>query len=1112
MSASDLRQKIILDRGRNLLVSAGAGTGKTTVLVERFLSMVLSGEARVSEVLALTFTDKAATEMKSRILKRLSEAGREAEKRALESASISTFHAFASKILKEHPLEAGVDPGFRVLEEEEADLFREQALDSVFEKFAAEKREIFWEILALWEEDTLRKSILKLVEAARCHGKSVQIWCADISKFETPNFKQEIRNLLEALGENELAKEFKDFAAQSVWDWDLIQDFREWMAPFSRRKKDKEKWTEIIQACRGFVASQVEEKAQKYRPEWEAMAQAFEINYQALKRQEGALDFGDLETKMLELFESQDVASRKLCERLRSQFRFILVDEFQDTSEGQARLVHFLASPGNLFFVGDLKQSIYGFRGASPEQFQKKEAAYQNPAEGFSVPLLENFRTQPPILDFIHRFFETLWKEDGFRFQPLLARTPEPFLEVKNPALQIPVEILVAEKTDDETLAQARLREAHAIADRIRAFQDEGIAYGDMVILFQAMTASAIYEQALKQAGIPYFVVSGRGFYHRHEIKDIMQLLAFLENPLDDIPLAAVFRSPMVRLSEDALYWLAKSAKSENEMTPLYSALQDFENHPHLAHTDKEKICIFKNWIKIWFEAKDRLSLAELLEDILDRTQYAAVMLADSQGVRRYANLKKLVDLAREAEERERMSLGAFVRRVQKLERREIRESEAQIEAERSGRVVRLMSVHAAKGMEFKVVFVADLGHEKRSSGSKRLLADPNLGFGFQIWNEKDSDWEESLSWIRLEDAIRDRERAEWKRLFYVALTRAKQRLILSGVAQPRKKTKDFFRDMNSWMDWVLAAQENVAELCRFMILGSGMLRHMTLCAAEKKSFRQLLESKEPPNLEELIPEKKDRDKSEAALEALQVRLSPIISRPVRAIDLSVSQLVAFSKSLEKSLNPDEASILLSEKPEIFSRDEEELMSAADFGTRIHRVLERLNFKRPQAELKSLIEECFRGSAASEFEEAHQIINTFSKSDFCQEIAKSKRVFRELPFVLNERHGRIHGVLDLVLESSNGDWTVVDYKTSSGSEEKSESLGYVTQILIYALALQRLVGTAPSFGKVYYLKNQKMHVIDIHKTHLLEIEQKLRIWQERWIEGHALTSEAMVRV
>lgn len=1100
MNTSDLRQKIILDRGRHLLVSAGAGTGKTTVLVDRFLSIVLSGEARVNEVLALTFTDKAATEMKSRILKRLSEAGREAEKRALESASISTFHAFASKVLKEHPLEAGVDPGFRVLEEEEADLFREQALDSVFEKFASEKRELFLELLALWEEETLRKAILKLVEAARCHGKSVQAWCAHIQKYETPDFKHPIRNLLESLGEDELAKEFKNFAAQSVWDWDLIRDFREWTKPFSRRKKEKEKWTELGKLCRQFLAAHLEEKSQVFRPEWESLAQAFETHYQALKRQEGALDFGDLETRMLELFSSDDVASRKLCDRLRRQYRFILVDEFQDTSESQAQLVHSMASPGNLFFVGDLKQSIYGFRGASPEQFQKKEAAYQNPAEGFSVPLLENFRTQSPILDFIHRFFELIWKEDNFHFQPLLAKTPEPALEVKNPALQIPVEVLVAEKTEEETLAQARLREAHALADRIRAFQEEGVAYGDMVILFQAMTASAIYEQALKQAGIPYFVVSGRGFYHRHEIKDIMQVLAFLENPLDDIPLAAVLRSPMVRLSEDALYWLTQSSKSQDEMAPLYQAFENFEQHPKMEESDKEKLRMFKSWTEVWLEAKDRLPLAELLEDILDRTQYAAVMLADSQGVRRYANLKKLVDLAREAEERERMSLGAFVRKVQKLERREIRESEAQVEAERSGRVVRLMSVHAAKGMEFKVVFVADLGHEKRSMGSKRLLADPNLGFGFQIWNEQESVWEEPLSWLRLEEAIWNRERAEWKRLFYVALTRARQRLILSGVSQPKKKPKDFFRDRSSWMEWLVAARENVADLCRFVVLGPGITHRTAFCAAEKKNFRQLLESKETPGLEDLIPGKKARDQAESALYALQTRLSPLTSKPVRAIDLSVSQLVAFSKSLDKPLNREETSLLLSEKPESFSRDEEELMSAADFGTRIHRVLERLHFKRPQPDLKALIEECFRGSAAAELEEAYKIIEAFSKSDLCKEIAKSKRVFRELPFVLNERHGRIHGILDLVLESPRGEWTVVDYKTSSGGEEKSESLGYVTQILIYALALQRLMGKAPSFGKIFYLKNQKTHTVSMNKTNLAEVEKNIRIWQERWIE------------
>jgi len=1086
--------------GKNILVSAGAGTGKTRVLVERFLHLVTSGEALVTEILALTFTDKAANEMKSRIQQRLKAMGMERARRDLESAYISTFHAFASRLLKQHPVEAGVDPDFSVMAGEEAEMLKEKSLDTALEICCREERKIF-ELLVTYGEKTVRGGVLKMFQAARDEGKTLLEFFGSqpgpLAETEGPLDPGRLTRLFEEAGERDLVREWERFSSRPDWDWTMASDFRAWSRNFGRRggKSRKEIWKEISDLTKRYGGFRLDALARPLRPHLEKIAVCFEAQYEAAKKEAACLDFDDLQARLLWFLRKPDAPCRKLRERYRQIFKHIMVDEFQDTNRLQLEIVELCSGGANLFLVGDFKQSIYGFRNAEPGLFWEKARLYRDGKEGVLIPLTRNFRTQGKVLDFINAFFEKLWEEDGLPFEALEADIPG------NEAPE--AELMVTSLEDEESMAHARMREAKRIAERIESLHDEGVAYGEIAVLLQAMTSSGIYEQALKQAGIPYFVVSGRGFYHQPEIRDMMSLLACLENPLADIPLAAVLRSPFFQISDDSLFWLAHHAKAEDENAPLYGAVQKVRDIPEIPESEKQKISRFREILTEFISEKEKLRISELLDKILDRTAYELSALAHPQGIRRFANLRKLVNLAREQEARDLCSLGDFLKRVRGFENREIREAEAQVEAEESGRVVRILTVHGAKGLEFPVVFVADLAYQWQSSESNWLVAQSGLGYGFQIMNPGTSEPESPLTWTRIKEVRDAREKEEWKRLFYVAVTRAQSRLILSGVHKEKKKPKENFRDMASWMDWIMACREGLP--LRLQGAGKDGVRILKKrpALAETKDFKVLLQNtgKEiPPGM---MGSKTDARKIGAEAAALLTSRPTKEIRLARAIDLPVSAYALFTRRPEDYWRVYEVGQRAPDVP----REEEEKepfpeeppfgAGAADFGTAMHRILEKADFREdPEKVFDRWGRFYFRRFSAEEIQEARGILNHFYKTPLVRRLRTAKRIYRELPFMLHERHGLVQGVLDLVYQDSGDGWHLVDYKTAEGDERKMKESGYETQMLFYAHAVSEILGISSITFSVFFLKNRWFYEAELNSRDLAEVAAKVRGWQE----------------
>ncbi|MBP9865477.1 MAG: PD-(D/E)XK nuclease family protein, partial [Candidatus Omnitrophica bacterium] len=601
-----------------------------------------------------------------------------------------------------------------------------------------------------------------------------------------------------------------------------------------------------------------------------------------------------------------------------------------------------------------------------------------------------------------------------------------------------------------------------------------------------AMTDAPLYEYALKKAGIPYFSVSSRGFYQQAEVRDMMSLLSFLENPFSDISLAAVLRSPLFQITDDTLYWLARSAKSEDDTYPLYRGVLEFETLPQISNEERKKLVFFRETAAELMREKDKLRLTELLDLILERTGYELALAAGPESVRRLANLKKLASMARREEANGPLAAGDFLKRVKQLELQEVRESEAQIESEASGKVVRLMTIHKSKGLEFRAVFVADMGRGSRNSSTSKIMARTGMGASLQVWNESARKWEEPLTWQKVRDAQNRKEKEERKRLLYVAMTRTQEKLFLCGVVDGERETEEkSFYELASWMDWLAVSEDAVGAIDRLQPVLTEQAGDSGILANWEDVWRKV------SGREEL--------EKEASSEELRVRerLKPRPRVQSRAVDLPVSAFALFNVSSEAYGRVYEAGV-----PEVWedSAQRQEMTQdvqadAADFGTAMHALFERLDFKNPQARLEELLTDCFSGLPPACRPEAEKLLGLFMKTELFGRLQKARRIERELPFVLRERHGMIQGVIDVLFEDEKG-WHILDYKTAVGDESKVKSRGYAYQIEIYAAACRRLMGKDPQSGILYFLKNQWQYVASFDKTSLDRAALELRKVQE----------------
>ncbi|MFW6108134.1 MAG: UvrD-helicase domain-containing protein, partial [bacterium] len=840
---TDQQRQAIQTRGVSVALSAGAGCGKTFVLTERFLSQLDPGDGpaaaaadrdarpHLSELIAITFTERAAREMRDRIRtacrQRVLEAsGAEAGYwldliRELDAARISTIHSFCGTLLRAHAVEAGLDPQFRVLEQAQADTLLFELIDDELRDRLVAQDEAAVELVVEFGLDRLRRMVAALLERrhlidweawraatpdelvarwttyarevaaprsagafARCKAAQALLRIAREACPDHPTMRERCDVLLERLPR---LAESTDLAAdldaieqsarvqggggKKVWSSEEVYNrFRD--AASEVRKQAKQVKEDVaFDASSGLPAAEAGLRLLR-------IAESAHQAYEARKHQLAALDFNDLLIRARRLLRAPE--SDGLRRRLASQVRLLLVDEFQDTDPLQVELVKALCEPmltrGKLFFVGDYKQSIYRFRGADPLVF--RELRGQIPTEG-RLPLTLNFRSQPAILRFVNALFCEAMDAD---YEPLSASRPQVGPEPAIELLRAP-----EQSSNDERAGRSeRLRrlEAEWIARRLRAMLDRGdrvvwddaaagrgepatraVCPGDVALLFRALSDVQYYEEALQRHGIPYYLVGGHAFYAQQEIFDLLNLLRAVAGAGDEVSLVGVLRSPMFSLEDETLFWLAEQPGG------LSGGLFADAPPAELSDGQARRVAFARDTLAALRAIKDRVPIAELIEEALARTGYDAVLLTEFLGERKLANLRKLVDQARSFDRSGVFSLADFITRLSEFVARQPDEPLAATHPEASD-VVRLMTIHQSKGLEFPVVVVPDLDRAARAS-SATVAFTPELGPMVKT---------SEAGGFRLHAAVeREEDRAEMIRLLYVAVTRAADYLILSG-------------------------------------------------------------------------------------------------------------------------------------------------------------------------------------------------------------------------------------------------------------------------------------------------------------------------------------------
>lgn len=1066
-----------------LFLYANAGSGKTSVLVERFVRAVREDGVDPAAILAITYTEKAAGELKDRIRERFIELDDREQARAAEGAYISTIHGFCSRVLRAHALAAGIDPDYRVLDQTESGRLSLEAFDGALEGLL-EHSDDSLETAAAYGPDRLRDMVVTAYGRLRSRGES-EPDLPELPEPSPPDAEREVLDQARIAAALELGTASGKLVEQALDRLEECGDYlrelaagrlpspRDRLSDFSIRKGAKAIETATIEdyraaldrfkvACDTFHAYAPYEVLRK-------LLRLYGAQYRELKVQRSGLDFDDLELHARDLLR----ADEGVRDRYRGSFSHIMVDEFQDTNPLQYSILELIADD-NLFTVGDELQSIYGFRHADVDVFRRRREEADKAGQAQS--LAKNFRARPEILDALNNAYSQLFAGNFVALEH--GRTD---LE---PCGDPCVELLLTDCDgwDDYEredfgggLPRApvwRLAEARLLAYRVKELLDNsGFGPGDVAVLLRAKSDMAVYERALEDLGIPTYVVGGQGYWAQQQVADLISYLNALANPENELALYGVLASPLVGASSDTLALIRMAARELRRGTwwALREAFYEGGDGSdglldRLREDDAQRLCEFCAHFADERRLISRLSLETLIDRAVNRFGYDLAVLKLPSGERRMANVRKLMRLARQYEAAEGRNLRGFIEYVAAQDVVQAVEGEAPLEAEDLD-AVRLMTIHSAKGLEFPVVCVADLGRRGRGDNDAlQISEDGRIGLQLvSLGGAKSA----AMEYEAIKQEELERQDEEERRIFYVGMTRAQEHLTLSG-ALDLDKWDEEVKPLSKPMDWITRTLVPTPDEV-FVVEEPAQVVGVSF-EGRPAEIRCLMNSADTvgnvlPKWA-LAPESVERHGDLAAavepgdLSKVAVPAAPVVTH------LSYSALESYGQCgyrfyLERVLGLEyqaRASTGGGQPP-----GHGDQITGLVRGAIIHELLEALDFGSPMVPTREAIIQHAEAQgfvcSDADAEAMAELVRRFTESGLCRRLAAADSARKELGFAFPLQNGAEHGlmlngIVD-VYAREGSHVLVVDYKSD---RLDGADLGdvvrrrYSTQRFVYALA------------------------------------------------------------
>lgn len=1131
------RQREAIDPLRSVCVVAGAGTGKTHILISKYIDLLERGY-NSSDILALTFTRKAASEMKERVEVALDLRVSESPSRWRHIrdefiwADISTFHSFCSKVLHEFPIEANIAPEFNIIDELQAKRLQEEALETCLHSPSGMSRESICRLLGDTDEWHVKGYLRELYknrvfveeffkELDGDDEAIIERWNSQFCDFqkEVLSVFQSNKELWDAVAElhrlASVCRKDKDGAMKYLRSIEPhLVDLTEQRLPeivlsamvelsgikgrtnmgssANWKPEDLKSLRDSYARLQSFFAAngplleiqEGDENFSKYALGFlRDLRNAFKEylkNVDELKRRSGGIDFSDMIFAAYRLFrDHKDLVRAHFLNR----YLYILVDEFQDTDPIQCKIIwtilgNLKEKSDRLFVVGDPKQSIYLFRDADVTLFKEMQEIIQEGLKGKIVPLNINFRSAPHIVYFVNYLFSKILSSSSkpweFGYEPL---------DVSHERINDSgsLELLLAPSTMD---SQGRSKnEAEMVARRIQnlietknkeIYWDEckrklssprPAQYSDVAILLQRRTNLRYLERALQKYGIPYHVSSGLGFYERQEIVDLFNLLKFLDNILDDVALYGILRSPYFGISDVQLHKIAKSGSGS-----LWSRAQQY-SHLHESISVSNAVRLLEDWLsRAHFEP-----IADLLRGIIESSGIYAVYGGLEDGSRIIANLEKFLQIARNAQMHGITLISDFAAELELLIDEAPMEGEGQIDTENAN-VVKIMTVHASKGLEFPIVVIPDMAG-KGEKDRPPLMVDEILGIGLRVPDPSNEYKLRDTFQLQLLKMRRDeKSEAERKRLFYVAATRAKDHLILCGSVIEKIVSLE---EGSTWLDWTYACLgingENIKDGAVTFEWPKGSSTIISIPIID-----------DPESISAEIRERKP-ELVEAHEQGLSKAEMPEFLCPVQVPEpehiFSASEIEDY-KLCPKKYNS---------KYVVVDPDIDLILPATGENARMHGLIIHEIFQGKDPSIVFRKYGIFDSNKEKLYREYY---DNFLSSDFMKDVTED---YKEQPFLARIDGILFSGKIDRITKKGDRPWNIIDYKTMDLSEEQMEekSREYSYQLAIYRNAMQQLLGEGicvfayfTSRGRFFQIELDDIRIISNIKKVIQKINSK----------------------